>query len=225
VPRVAQARHDGAQAPAATTRRRDRAGGPHGVCWCAAPTLAPLPAPPQPLVLSRTARAEQVTPGTLASRVAALRVAHQPRGHARPTTHPLVRAVLSGICRTRGTRPVQVQGLTRDLLTRLLQATGDRRRDRRTRALLAVASARLGRRSALIALAVADRERTPDGSATVRLRRRTPDPEGTSVPLSLAPDTLASLEAWLAAAGITTGLVFRALTKGGGCARGSRPMR
>src|SRR5438128_2242332 len=164
VPRVAQARHDGAQAQAATTRRRDRAGGPHGVRWCAAHALQARPATPQPLVLSRTARAAQVTPGTLASRVAAIRLAHQPHGHARPTTHPLVRDVLSGLRRTRGIRPGQVQGLTRDLLTRVLQATGDRLRDRRTRALVAVADARLGRRSALVALAVEDLERTSDGS-------------------------------------------------------------
>src|SRR5207244_3062331 len=99
---------DGAQAQAAPTRRSDRAGGPHGVRWCAAHTLTPLPAPPQPLVLSRTARADQVTPGTLASRVAASRVARQPRGHVSPTTHPLVRDVLSGIRRMQSTRPVQV---------------------------------------------------------------------------------------------------------------------
>src|SRR6266699_2964558 len=147
VPRVDQARHDVAQAQAAPRRRSDRAGGQHVVRWCAAHTRAPLPATPQPLVLSRTARAAQVTPGTLASRVAASRVAHQQRGHARPTTHPLVRDVLSGIRRTRGTRPGQVQGLTRDRLTRLLQAPGDRLRDRRHRALLAVASDLLARRS------------------------------------------------------------------------------
>ncbi len=73
----------------------------------------------------------------------------------------------------------------------------------------------LARRSALVALVVEDLERTPDGSATVLIRRSKTDPEGTGVPLYLAPDTLASLEAWLAAAGITTGLVFRALTTGG----------
>src|SRR6266699_2684035 len=37
----------------------------------------------------------------------------------------------------------------------------------------------------------------------------------TGVPISLAPDTLAAVEAWLAAAGLTTGRVCRALTKGG----------
>ena len=79
--------------------------------------------------------------------------------------------------------------------------------------LLAVANARLARRSALIALAVEDRERTPDGSATVRLRRRTTDPEGTGVPLSLAPDTLASLEAWLAVRGDEPGPLFGSLDR------------
>ncbi len=155
-----------------------------------------------------------MTPGTLASRVAAIRFFHQQSGHASPATHPLVRDVLSGIRRTQGTRPAQVHGLTRDRRTRLLQAPGDRLRDRRTRALVAVASALLGRRSALVALAVADLERAPDGSATVRIRRSTTDPEGAGVPLYLAPDTMTSVEVWLRAAGITTGLVCRALTKG-----------
>src|SRR5205807_7589662 len=98
-----------------------------------------------------------------------------------------------------GHAPREVHGLTRDLLTRVLQATGERLRDQRTRALLTVAYDLLGRRSALGARAVADLERAPDGSATVRIRRRTTDPAGTGVPLSLAPDTLAAVEAWLAA--------------------------
>ena len=214
VPHVDQARHYVAQAKAANTLRSYRAGWQHFVRWCAAHALQALPATPQTLVLYLTARAEQVTPGTLASRVAAIRFAHQQRGHASPTTHPLVRDVLSGIRRTRGTRPVQVQGLTRDLVTRLLQATGERLRDQRNRALLAVAYDLLGRRSELVALAVEDLERAPDGSATVLIRRSKTDPEGTGVPLYLAPDTLDAVETWLAAAGITTGLVFRALTKG-----------
>jgi site-specific recombinase XerD len=215
VPRVDQARHYFAQAKAANTLRSYRAGWQHFVRWCAAHALQALPATPQTLVLYLTARAEQVTPGTLASRVAAIRFFHQQSSQESPTTHPLVRDVLSGIRRTQGTRPVQVQGLTRDLLTRLLQATGDSLRDQRNRALLAVAYDLLGRRSELVALVVEDLERTPDGSATVLIRRSKTDPEGTGVPLYLAPDTMASLEAWLAAAGITTGLVFRALTKGG----------
>jgi len=60
---------------------------------------------------------------------------------------------------------------------------------------------------------VEDLERTPDGSATVLIRRSKTDPEGTGVPLYLAPDTMAYLEAWLTAAGLSTGLVFRALTR------------
>src|SRR5438128_3827061 len=215
MPRVDQARRYFAQAKAANTLRSYRTGWQHVVTWCAAHALQALPATPQTLVLYLTARAEQVTPGTLASRVAAIRFFHQQRGHESPTTHPLVRDVLSGIRRTRGTRPAQVHGLTRDLLTRLLQATGDSLRDRRTRALVAVAYDLLGRRSELVALLVEDLGRAADGSATVLRRRSKTDPEGTGVPLYLAPDTMLYVEAWLAAAGITTGRLFRALTKGG----------
>jgi site-specific recombinase XerD len=216
VPRVDQARHYVAQAKAPNTLRSYRAGWQHFVTWCAAHALQALPATPQTLVLYLTARADEVTPGTLASRVAAIRFAHQQSGYESPTTHPMVRDVLSGIRRSQGTRPAQVHGLTRDLLIHLLQATGESLRDRRNRALLAVAYDLLGRRSELVALTIEDLERAADGSATVLIHRSKTDPEGTGVPLYLAPDTMAYVEAWLAAAGITTGLVFRALTKGGG---------
>jgi site-specific recombinase XerD len=187
VPRVDQARRYYAQAKAANTLRSYRAGWQHFVSWCAAHTLQALPATPQTLVLYLTARADEVTPGTLASRIAAIRFAHQQSGYASPTTHPMVRDVLSGIRRTRGTRPAQVHGLTRELLSRLLQATGERLRDRRNRALLAVAYDLLGRRSELVALTVEDLARAADGSATVLIRRSKTDPEGTGVPLYLAP--------------------------------------
>lgn len=215
LPRVDQARHYFAQAKAANTLRSYRTGWQHFATWCAAHTLKALPATPQTLVLYLTARAEEVTPGTLASRVAAIRFAHQQRGYESPTTHPMVRDVLSGIRRTQGTRPVQVHGLTRDLLSRLLQATGGSLRDWRNRALLAVAYDLLGRRSELVALTVEDLAHAADGSATVLIRKSKTDPEGTGVPLYLAPDTMAYVAAWLAAAGITTGFLFRALTKSG----------
>jgi site-specific recombinase XerD len=215
VPRVEQASRYYAQAKAANTLRSYRTGWQHFVTWCAAHALQALPATPQTLVLYLTARAEQVTPSTLASRVAAIRFSHQQSGYESPTTHPIVRDVLSGIRRMQGTRPAQVHGLTRDLLTRLLLATGESLRDRRNRALVAVAYDLLGRRSELVALAVEDLERAPDGSATVLIRRSKTDPEGAGVPLYLAPDTMTYVEVWLRAAGITTGLVFRALTKGG----------
>jgi integrase len=215
VPRVDQARRYFAQAKAANTLRSYRAGWAHFVSWCATHSLQALPATPPTLVLYLTVRAEQVTPGTLASRVAAIRFAHQQRGYASPTTHPMVRDVLSGIRRVKGTRPGQVHGLTRALLDRLLQATGERLRDRRNRALLTVAYDLLGRRSELIALRVEDLTPVADGSATVLIRRSKTDPEGTGIPLYLAPDTMTEVEGWLRAAGITTGLVFRALTKGG----------
>jgi len=73
---------------------------------------------------------------------------------------------------------------------------------------VAVAYDLLARRSALVALAVEDLERAPDGSATVLIRRSKTDPEGTGVPLYLAPDTMAYLEAWLTAAGRTTAVIY-----------------
>jgi site-specific recombinase XerD len=212
---VEQAEQYFAQAKADHTLRSYASGWRDFVAWCAKHHLGPAPATPQTVVLYLTQRAREVTVSTLTSRLAAIRFFHHRLGHDTPTTDRVVRDVLSGIRRTKGTRPAQVQGMTRDVLERLLDATGHRLIDRRNRALLVVAYDVLGRRSELVALDVEDLFRAPDGSATVLIRRSKTDPSGTGVHLYLAPDTVAVVDDWLAAAGITTGALFQSITKGG----------
>ena len=82
----------------------------------------------------------------------------------------------------------------------------------RDAAILAVASDALLRVSELAALTVADIDRTEQ---TLTVQRSKTDQEGTGAVLFLGTPTIQRVQAWLAAAGIQEGALFRALTKGG----------
>ena len=82
----------------------------------------------------------------------------------------------------------------------------------RDAAILAVASDALLRVSELAALTVADIDLTEQ---TITVQRSKTDQEGTGAVLFLGKPTIQRVQAWLAAAGIREGPLFRALTKGG----------
>lgn len=82
----------------------------------------------------------------------------------------------------------------------------------RDAAILAVASDALLRVSELAALMVADIDMTEQ---TLTVQRSKTDQEGTGSVLFLGKPTIQRVQAWLHAAGIQEGALFRALTKGG----------
>lgn len=89
--------------------------------------------------------------------------------------------------------------------------------DLRDLAMLRVARDLLARRSELVALTVADVHEADggDGSGTALIRRSKTDQEGEGAVGYLAPETMGALRAWLAAAGITRGPLFRAVNRHG----------
>src|SRR5215472_676338 len=94
---------------------------------------------------------------------------------------------------------------------------GDRMIDIRDRALLAFGLASAMRRSELVALQVEDLADTPDG-LRVLIRRSKGDQEGQgqeiAIPRGAKLRPVEALQAWLVAAGITSGPVFRAVARG-----------
>ena len=89
---------------------------------------------------------------------------------------------------------------------------------RRDRALLAFGFAGAFRRSELLALQVADLTESPDG-LRVLIRRSKTDQAGEGQEIAIPRGThlrpVETLQAWLAAAAITAGPVFRPVLKGG----------
>jgi integrase len=173
-----------------------------------------IPASPE-TVASYLAASDSLAAATLRRRLAAIADAHQVVGHPDPTKHPLVRKVFRGIRRVHGARTDAATPLDVDMLARIVAVLPEDLASIRDRALLLVGFFCALRRSELVALAVEDLDRRPDGWI-IAIRRSKTDPygKGQYVPLPALPRPLcptAALVDWLTIAEITHGPVFRTI--------------
>jgi site-specific recombinase XerD len=181
--------------------------------WCRTRGLSPLPASAAALCgfLADEASAGKRA-STLGRRLAAIRYFHRAAGYDTPTGDEKVKAVLSGIRRTIGAAPVRKRAATSDIVLGMVGGKGQSLRELRDRAILLLGFAGAFRRSELVALNVEDLEETPEGML-VTLRRSKTDQEGqgrkVAIPRGEVACPVAAVKAWLEAAGITEGAVFR----------------
>lgn len=206
---------------AANTIRAYRMDWQHFVAWCAARGFATLPAQPEVVALYLAALAETHKPATLTRRVSAISQAHAAAGHESPTHAALVRKALAGIRRDKGTAPdvkapvtvADLQAITRDHLPAGVKGTRDR-------ALLLVGMAGAFRRSELTGIDLEHVEFVDEG-VVITLPRSKTDQEGqgrkVAIPFGHEADTcpVGALRAWITAAGITSGPVFRPVNRHG----------
>jgi integrase len=142
--------------------------------------------------------------------------AHKAADLPSPTSSGLVRRTHGGIRRTIGTAQTGKAPALVDDLKRMLAALPDSRVGRRDRALLLLGFAGAFRRAELVSLDVSDLEFSRAG-LIVTLRKSKTDQEGRSrrvgIPFgsSAATCPVRSVQAWLEAARITSGPVFRSL--------------
>jgi len=209
-----------AKAPA--TLRAYRADWGDFESWCWAHGLTCLPAVPETVALYLAERAIVLKPATLTRRLAAIAKAHAATGHESPASlrHATVSEVLKGIRRTKGTAQTRKAPL---LVNQLRTAVAGGREDllgMRDRALLLVGFAGAFRRSELVALDVADVAFTDDG-LVIMIRRSKTDQhgEGRKIGIPFGSKALTCpvrvLRAWLDAAGIIGGSLFRAVNRHG----------
>jgi site-specific recombinase XerD len=187
--------------------------------WCQCRGVSALPATPEAVAAFLAHGAETGSrPSTLGRRVAAIRYAHKLAGHAVPTDDERVKATMRGIRRTLGTAPRKKAPATSDRIVAMAFAAGDDLKGLRDRALLLVGFAGAFRRSELVALDLDDLEETELGFK-IAIRQSKTDQEGQGQTIAIVKGSIAcpvaALKAWLAAAGITTGAVFRSVKKGG----------
>jgi site-specific recombinase XerD len=209
---------------APSTRRAYAADWRRFTAWCAGHGLDALPASPGAVAAFLAAEAGQGrVPSTLGRRLAAIRAAHLRAGHEPPSGSEAVRATLRGIRRTVGVAPVKKAPATTELVRRMVDACdAGTLGGLRDRALLLLGFAGAFRRGELVALDAPDLEEVA-GGLRVRVRRSKTDQEGqgTVVPVrrGSAEDgrycPVRAVQAWMRAAGITTGPVFRPLWRGG----------
>jgi site-specific recombinase XerD len=188
--------------------------------WCGSRALAPLPATADTVAAYIAHAADRLKPGSLQRRLNAIAEAHKAVGAESPTQATLVRNVMKGIRRTQGTAPVQkAAALTGDIRT-MVEATGAGLLGARDRALVLLGFAGAFRRSELVGLDVVDCAFGGDG-LVVTLRRSKTDQEGVGrkvgIPYGSNPDTcpVRVVRAWLEAAGLTDGPLFRAINRHG----------
>jgi site-specific recombinase XerD len=183
--------------------------------WCVARNACALPAQPETVAAYLAAEASRAKPSTLNRRLAAIRYAHRLSGHPTPTADERLRAVMRGIRRSRGTAPQKKAPATAERLLAMLPA-GDTLVALRDRALLLLGFAGAFRRSELVALEREDIAEVPEG-LRITIRRSKTDPEARSAVIAIPRGTLAcpvaALSAWLAAAGIGSGPVFRPIAR------------
>jgi site-specific recombinase XerD len=208
--------------------------------WCAGRGVPALPAAAEIVAAYLSAEADRgMKASTIGRRLAAICYAHRLAGLPLPTEVEAVRAVSRGIRRTVGIAKAPKAPATNDCLlamlatqkresqnTKWLLESQGRGHDEkgepvgtlRDRALLLLGFAGAFRRSELVALDVTDIEETVEG-LRVTVRGGKTDQERAGTTIAIVRGSMAcpveALKAWLIAAGITNGAIFRPVNKGG----------
>lgn len=201
------------------TRRAYRSDWVHFTSWCSDVQAAPLPAAAATVARYLAALADQaLAPSTIERRAAAIRYAHKAAGHEPPTNTEAVKAVMRGIRRTLRRRPTRKAPAVAAAIAAMLAQLPDTLAGLRDRALLLIAFAAALRRSELVALYISDLSRHA-GGVMLHIRASKTDQEGRGadipVPNGVRLKPVAALEAWLAAAAITEGPIFRPIDRHG----------
>ncbi|WP_161489731.1 tyrosine-type recombinase/integrase [Sphingobium yanoikuyae] len=193
--------------------------------WCRRTNRIALPATPETVADYLDARAGQGSkPASLGRYKASIAKIHQLLDLKDPTQAELVKLRLRAIKREKGTaqvqaRPLRFKGPVRDVerdvprglnIRALLDACADDLPGLRDRALLSVAYDTGLRASELVAVAVAHIGDALDPEARLlEIPRSKGDQEGEGATAFLSPRSVRAIAAWQAAAGITSGALFR----------------
>jgi site-specific recombinase XerD len=186
--------------------------------YCDAKGVSSLPASPETLAAYLAAEAQTAKPSTIGRRVAAIRYAHKLAGVGTPTDAEGVKATMRGIRRTFGGARNKKAPAVAGKMLGMVAAAPEGLAGLRDRALLLVGFAGAFRRSELVALDLADIAET-ETALLVTIRGSKTDQERQGVTIAIARGDIAcpvkALRAWLSAAGVETGPIFRPINRHG----------
>lgn len=179
--------------------------------WCAENGGDFLPAEPKSIADFFNAQLETCSYATIRRRASAIRFAHVLSDIPSPIHHSEVYLAMRRAARTKGRRPKQVLGLTRDLLDKILAACPDTLAGKRDAALLSLGYDTLCRSSELSWMRVEDLRLD---EARVYIPRSKSDPFGDGRFAKLSDSSIALLEGWLRKSALESGALFRSLHTG-----------
>ena len=192
----------------------------HFGSWCDAHGHRRVPASPETVALYVTDLSSVAKVSTINRRLAAISRAHRECSLESPTTSQVVRRVVRGIRREKGTAPDRKAPVTGPELRAMLAGLGTGLAAARDRAILLLGFHGAFRRSELVALDVADLIRVREG-LRVNVRRSKTDQEGAGMIKAIVPMpdvevcAVSAVQEWLRASGVTDGPVFRAVDRHG----------
>lgn len=189
--------------------------------WCESKGLEAMPASPATVGLYLAALAEEGRKvSTIERALAAIGAEQRAAGHGWPKGHPAIAGVMKGIRRSLGVAPSRKAPVMGDELARLVGTLGVDLAGLRDRALLTLGWFGAFRRSELVGLDVAAVRFTTEGVVVTVARSKT-DQEGHGIEKGIpyagnvAVCPVRSLRAWLDAAGIEGGPLFRGVDRHG----------
>lgn len=192
--------------------------------WCERNGMDSLPATEATVALYLTEQADTHSTATLQRRISSISQAHKAAGLPTPT-QGRVATVWQGIRRAKGTAQKGKAPARTQEVRAMVATTTDSTLGLRDRALLLLGFAGAFRRSELVGLDVEDIAFGSDG-LTVTIRRSKTDQEGqgqtVGIPYGSHPQTcpVRNVKAWMEAARIASGPVFRSVDRHGNIAPG-----
>jgi len=207
-------------ARAANTLRAYRSDWAAFESFCREHDLSILPSDAATVAAFAADAARRLRANTIERRLTAIAQAHRIAGFANPAQDVLVRSVMAGIRRVKGTAQHGKAPLSPDQLRSMLAAAGDDLQAARDRALLLVGFAGAFRRAELVALQYEDVAFTGQGLVVTIPKSKT-DPEGAGqtigIPYGSVPAScpVRALQAWLERSGIASGFLFPAIGRWG----------
>ncbi len=214
-------------AKSANTRRAYAADWARFTEWCRVKRLDPLPADPVTVglfIADLSAGRGGLAPSTLDRMVTGICAQHRAKGLLLDRRHPAIAHVLQGLKRTKRAQKRRAAPLVQADLGLVLDALGDDLRSLRDRALLLLGWSAALRRSELVAIDVAHLTDTRDGILLFLPASKT-DQEGEGATLGIpfakkkGRCPVRAIKAWLDAADIDDGPIFRRINKWGAVER------
>jgi integrase/recombinase XerD len=182
--------------------------------WCTARGASWLPAEPAAVASYIDECAQSLTPTTVRKRVVVIGFAHRVSDLPSPVHAKEVTLALRRLSRTKLNRPVQSQGLTDDILQRILTNLPYTLAGVRDAALISVGYDSLCRSCEIAALQVEDLRASDKGPWSILVPRSKSDRTGEGRIAWLSPATVERLKLWLDASGVRSGPLFRAVNTG-----------
>jgi integrase/recombinase XerD len=181
--------------------------------WALGRDSAHYPVAPHIIAAFVEEESTRVRPSTLRRRLAAIRFIHVYGDLPDPTKASAVRLAMRRASLRTQRRPAQAEGLTHDRLKAILAACPDSLEGLRDGALIGVGYDTLCRSCELVRLKVEDLGIAAD-AGSILIRRAKSDQAGDGRVAWLSQDTLERVRAWMWAAGVGEGYLFRAVHRG-----------